>query len=299
MQEKGYGKMKAKNAKKKTSDIATLESAACAVMAHNAKLSAHLKRGVSIFTESPPVSELLKCETNGAHKYIEDFATALKALPRGCAGVKRVMKMLRESCRELILGLKEAEVPLPDSVPEADRRAFLDNIELVASEEANFYNFVTGESGASPNCPHVAYCLRIDNSVNSIKKRFTQLNIAIQHVERDQRAKTPPKEPKDAGFLKGDRSMLRQICQTTVFGETPSAAKIAGNVRRQQVLYGAKLYKRPNKQERGCSSYRAAEEAIRAPRFQNVKGAYSLAEKNTLARAIARECKSPRDDSAT
>jgi len=172
--------------------VAALRSAACAVMSHNAELSAHFKRGVTIFTETPPISERLKCETNGAHRYIEDFATALKALARGAAPVKRTMKKLRESCRALILKLKEAEKLLPASVPEADRRAFLDSIELVATEEVSFYNLVTGESGAEPDYHHLLYCKRIDNSVSNIKKQFTRLNIAIQHIERDLRQKAPP-----------------------------------------------------------------------------------------------------------
>ena len=191
--------MKETNQKNK---VAALRSAASAVMAHNAELSAHFKRGVAIFTECPPISERLKCETNGAHKYIEDFATALKALARGCAPVKRTMKKLRESCRELILKLKETEKLLPDSVPEADRRAFLDGIELAENEEVGFYNLVTGESGAKPDFPHELYCQRIDNSVNSIKKKLTALNIAIQHIERDMRRKAPAADPPPAPSVK-------------------------------------------------------------------------------------------------
>ena len=175
--------------------VAALRSAACAVTVHNAELSAHFKRGVAIFTETPPISERLKCETNGAHRYIEDFATALKALARGCAPVKRTMKELRESCRDLILKLKETEKLLPDAVSEADRRAFLDGIELVATEEVSFYNLVTGESGAEPDFPHELYCQRIDNSVSNIKKQFTRLNIAIQHIERDLRRKATADPP--------------------------------------------------------------------------------------------------------
>ena len=135
--------MKAKKANE--IKVAALRRAACAVIDHNAELSSHMDRGVSIFTESPPISERLRCETNGAHKYIEDFATALKSLPRGCAPVKRTMRKMRESCRELILRLKEAESLLPDSVPEADRRAFLDSIELVANEEVGATFRITGK----------------------------------------------------------------------------------------------------------------------------------------------------------
>ena len=188
--------MKAKKANE--IKVAALRRAACAVIDHNAELSSHIDRGVSMFTESPPISERLRCETNGAHKYIEDFATALKALPRGCAPVKTTMRNMRESCRELILRLKEAESLLPDSVPEADRRAFLDSIELVSIEELGFYNLVTGESGAEPGCHHSLYRKRINNSVRDIKRRFTQLNISIQHIERDMKIKSPPAEPATA-----------------------------------------------------------------------------------------------------
>lgn len=93
--------------------------------------------------------------------------------------------------------------------------------------------------------------------------------------------------------------MLHQIHRATVYGETPTDAQIAGDVRRQQVLYGADLYRPTSKHVKGVSSYAAAEKAILAPQFKGIEGAYSLAEKNTLARAIAREYKSPKDDFAT
>ena len=49
----------------------------------------------------------------------------------------------------------------------------------------------------------------------------------------------------------------------------------------------------------GFIEKRCAEFGINDPQFQNVEGAYSIAEKRSLARAIQREYKSPRDDSAT
>jgi len=215
--------MKETNQKNK---VAALRSAARAVTAHNAELAAHFKRGVAIFTETPPISERLKCETNGAHRYIEDFATALKALARGCAPVKRTMKELRESCRDLILKLKETEKLLPDSVSEADRRAFLDGIELAETEEVSFYNLVTGESGAEPDCPHELYCQRIDNSVNSLKKKLTRLNIAIQHIERDLRqpaAANPPPNRKSRSVV--TKSDLRTAVKTILRGEDVNLKK--------------------------------------------------------------------------
>ena len=100
-------------------------------------------------------------------------------------------------------------------------------------------------------------------------------------------------------FSAEDRRMLRQIYRASVFGETPSEAQVAGDVRRQQVLYGAKLYKPSSKHVKGVSSYRAAEKAIRAPQFHDVEGAYTLAERDVLARAIRREYKFPRSDFGT
>ena len=183
------------SSKSRKSRATALKAAARAVMSHNDELAAHLERGVAIFTESPPISERLKCETNGAHKYIEDFATALKAFQRGCGTVQLVMADVKVSCIDLVLALKETERLLPASVTEADRRAFLDGCEMVINEETIFANLVSGVSGTSPDCPHGVYCRRIDNSVNSIKKHLTELNIAIQHIERDLRSPANPPPP--------------------------------------------------------------------------------------------------------
>ena len=93
--------------------------------------------------------------------------------------------------------------------------------------------------------------------------------------------------------------MLRQIHRASVFGEMPADAQVAGDVRRQQVLYGVSLYRPPTKYDKGFSSYRAADKAITAPQFRDVEGAYSLAEKCSLAKAIVREYNSPKTDSGT
>ena len=101
-----------------------------------------------------------------------------------------------------------------------------------------------------------------------------------------------PSKPQIDGFGPDDRRLLQQIYRATVFGETPTDAKVAGDVRRRQVLYGASLYKPPTKHDKGVSSYLAAEKAIKAPQFSGESGAYSLPEKKTLARAIVREYRS-------
>ena len=84
-----------------------------------------------------------------------------------------------------------------------------------------------------------------------------------------------------------------------VFGRIPTYAQIAGYVRRQQVLRGVELYKPRSKQSKGTSAREAAIMAINDPQFKDVEGAYAICEREALARAILREYKSPRDDSAT
>ena len=91
-----------------------------------------------------------------------------------------------------------------------------------------------------------------------------------------------------------DRRMLRHIHRAAVFGETPTEAQVAGDVRRRQVLYGAELYRPASRYVKGMSSCVAAEKAIRAPQFSDVEGAYGLPEKESLARAIRRERASSR-----
>ena len=175
--------------------------------------------------------------------------------------------------RELILGLKETERLLPDSVPEADRRAFLDCIALVSDEELGFYNLVTGESGAAPDYPHFAYCRRIDNSVNSIKKRFTKLNLAIQHIERDLRMKAAstqenptPKRKSRSIVTKADlRSAVKTIL-TSEEVDPPKPGPQITKARRNQIA-AAKTYK---KTHCGCTLRNACIKS-----FVHVPGGYA------------------------
>ena len=141
---------------------------------------------------------------------------------------------------------------------------------------------------------------------DSVFEEAAELFFAFRHL-----LPGPPAQPRTiaarrrnapalaTSFSAEDRRMLRQIYRASVFGETPSEAQVAGDVRRQQVLYGAKLYKPSSKHVKGVSSYRAAEKAIRAPQFRDVEGAYTLAERDVLARAIRREYKFPRSDFGT
>jgi len=106
----------------------------------------------------------------------------------------------------------------------------------------------------------------------------------------------PQQQPQAASRLsREERRMLRQIHRAAVFGETPSAAQLAGDVRRRQVLYGVALYVPRTKHHVGFSACRAAAKAISAPQFAGADGAYTQAERNALAKAILREYASPRD----
>ena len=170
------------------------------------------------------------------------------------------------SCRELIHKLKGTESLLPDSVPEADRRAFLDSIELVATEELGFYNLVTGESGLEPDCHPCLYLKRINNSVNSIKKKFTQLNISIQHIERDMKMNPPPAEPatgtqspatpKRESRSSVTRADLRTAVKTILRGEDVNLPKPGPQLtaaKRRQIAAAEKY----RKTHCGCSLHNA------------------------------------------
>ena len=128
--------------------------------------------------------------------------------------------------------------------------------------------------------------------MRDLKRALAAVNTAVIDAE-DHLAHPPPPAAPDILTTEFGR-LIRQIHRAAVFGEIPTSAQVAGDVRRRQILYGAGLYKRPTKHSKGVSSYRAAEMAIKAPQFLGAEGAYSIAEKHSLARAIEREIRSPR-----
>ena len=117
---------------------------------------------------------------------------------------------------------------------------------------------------------------------------------AFQHQDTARKAQPVAREiPSDnsstaaEGFTNADRKMLKQIHRASVYGETPTAAQVVGDVRRRQIAYGVKLYKPSSRYVKGVSSYVAAKQAIR--QFEDAQGAYSSAEMASLAKAIRRE----------
>ena len=93
------------------------------------------------------------------------------------------------------------------------------------------------------------------------------------------------------GFTAADRKMLAQIYRASVYGETPTYAQRAGDVRRRQIAYGVTLYKPSSRYVKGVSSYVAARQAVR--QFEDAEGAYSSDEIASLAKAIRREYQKP------
>ena len=93
------------------------------------------------------------------------------------------------------------------------------------------------------------------------------------------------------GFTAADRKMLEQIYRASVYGETPTYAQRAGDVRRRQIAYGVTLYKPSSRYVKGVSSYVAARQAVR--QFEDAEGAYSSDEIASLAKAIRREYQKP------
>ena len=92
---------------------------------------------------------------------------------------------------------------------------------------------------------------------------------------------------------------IDRIHDASVLGKEPSGSSLAGDVRRQQVAYGVKLYRPRSRHDKGVSFMRAAKMAINNPQFNGIVGAYTLPEAKTLSRAIQRAYKRKRFDFAT
>ena len=124
----------------------------------------------------------------------------------------------------------------------------------------------------------------------------------IEELEKKYQATTGQSQKESlttCGFTQNDRKVLHQIQQVAVYGNNPTDSQRAGNIRHRQVLYGAARYQPASGKNRGYSADRAATDAIKATEFKNKPGAYTIAEKSSLAQAIRREYNKERGDSAT
>ena len=168
-------------------------------------------------------------------------------------------------------------------------------------EEA-FVNFIEGVSGGEPSMSRRAYSIRIDKFVRDIKASFRSLGHSVVKFECEltqfrflQKPKLnaytnhSPEKCSTACFTQHDRVILNQIHKASVFGEMPTDSQVAGNIRRQQIIYGVKLYRPSSGKSKGFSSLKAADCAISAPQFKDAQGAYKATERQTLAKEIRRK----------
>ena len=275
----------------------TFSAAVAAIVAHHAKLYNLLLAALPAYSggKTPPrkerISHILNCEENDAHLLLERLATAAKAAPRGSLGEHP--DILIAECRDFLDFLEE-HLPSPDCAAAIN--------ETLQTEEA-FVNFIKGISGADPRLSRRDYALRIDKFIRDIKASFRNLGSSIVKMEFTQfrflqkpelDAHTVDSYPKCGAdcFTQHDRVILNQIHKASVFGEMPTDSQVAGNIRRQQVIYGVKLYRPSSGKSKGFSSLKAADRAICAPQFKDAPGAYSAKERRSLAKSIIREYKS-------
>ena len=151
-----------------------------------------------------------------------------------------------------------------------------------------FQRFV--EDTATLHLTRQEYDAKLDAMHERIAASFTENALLFETLcERRERAKDGIGGC--GGFTQADRTMLRQVQRAAVFGEIPTDAQVAGDVRRRQVTYGANLYRPSSRHVKGVSFADAAQKAILAQQFKGVAGAYTMSEKHSLARAIQRACK--------
>ena len=117
------------------------------------------------------ISRILDCETNDAHRLLENLATAAKAVPRGSLGAEP--DILIAECRSFLEFLED-NLPCPECAA-----AINDACQI---EEA-FVNFIKGISGGDPGMIRRQYAKRIDKFLRDIKASFRTLGHSIVKLE--------------------------------------------------------------------------------------------------------------------
>lgn len=243
--------------------VCALRDAIAAIIRHNRRLTPVIRAGVS----TPGLTRQLKCECNGAHKYIEDMVTAVKSLPRGAPEAQVPLMDLKASSTALLQDLETLaqESGAPPELKRPLKHAVYDAMTV----EERFHNFTIGVSGASPNIAHDEYCLRLDLFVRDLKKTFDEINKALSDVEDEMSARTrSPKSPAPA--TKAD---LHTAVKTILRGEDVNAAKPGPRLSaaKQRQIETAKTYR---KGHAGCTLHNACMRS-----FVDVPGGY----KNAMA----------------
>ena len=117
------------------------------------------------------ISRILDCEANGAHKILEDMASAVKAEPRGSLG--NYPDLLLAECRDFLYFLD-------DHINSPDCAAAINDI---CQKEEAFVNFIKGLSGSDPNISQSEYSIRIDKFIHDLKELFQNLGHALTKFE--------------------------------------------------------------------------------------------------------------------
>ena len=119
------------------------------------------------------LSRLLDCEANGAHKLLEDFATAAKKIPRGEFPVDRLDELL-VSCNDLTFALVDLL---------ADSHGCQTAIYTVQRTEERLVNYLKGVSGAGEPPTREKYVEHINELLGELKECFAQLGLALVSFE--------------------------------------------------------------------------------------------------------------------
>lgn len=249
---------------------ASLRSAADAIVSHCKGLAEAARQGFGV---SPPLSESLRCERNGAHMLIENLATALKKLPRGDFDVQMAMNDAKAAFTELLEEIDGIAKNLPEKIYSEISAAA-----IKASDVAErCCNLTIGVSGASEDISSEEYVTRINKYVRDLKDALRDLSASVHmaehHLEHPPRAETPPKarRPRARSGLKGRKTVM-MARQLKAFRDFLSARRYAGNERQLTALAtqcwnenSSKWEKRRNAKgdEKGYSSPKVLADAYR------------------------------------
>ena len=205
------------------------------------------------------ISRILDCEGNGAHTLIENFATAIKAVPRGELG--SYPDLFLAECTDFLNYLE-------DNLMSSECAEAIWDIRQI---EERFSNFIKGISGADPNISPQEYSHRIDKFVRDMKLSFGLFSRAIIRYEFSLCHNPAPARNKENAKRKKqmhEKSHLKEWTQN-------DAAKMLGITTRQLRRY----------KKAPPSNWPGWEDPITLKKWlinQNDKSAMAIALKNSL-----------------
>lgn len=146
------------------------------------------------------LSRLLDCEANGAHKLLEDFATAAKKIPRGEFPDDWLDELLA-SCNDLTIALVELL---------ADSHGCQTAIYTVQRTEERLVNYLKGVSGAGEPPTREKYVEHINELLGELKECFAQLGLALVSFEFALEHPVPTEAPPYVAPRRKPRGSIRE-----------------------------------------------------------------------------------------